>query len=151
MLGTLFFECCHRYTPSSSACCIMLPGCCRGECPSLPPPTASRCCCTSWVRCQRRCCCAIAWLIKSRVRSRMAGLHCCSSLASFSSHITTRLHWRLASVRSSIACPYQRAALAVVLAGPGVMAQGAGFPGKGNESGAGGGQGQRACGGLAAE
>src|SRR5258708_39754806 len=51
--------------------------------------------------------------IKSRTRSRMEGLHCCSSSASFSSHITTRLHWRLASVRSSIACSYQRGALLV--------------------------------------
>src|SRR5260221_589773 len=114
MLGDLFFEPSHRYPSYSLTCCmgIVLPAC-RGACPSLPPPTASRFCCTSWVRCQRRCCCAIAWPFKPRVRSRMEGLHCCSSLASFSSHITTRLHWRLASVRSSIACPYQRAALRV--------------------------------------
>src|SRR5215469_4170305 len=115
MLGTLFFERCHCYTSCSPACGVdsILPGRCRGECPSLPPPTARRFCCTSWVRCQRRCCCAIAWPIKSRVHSRMEGLHCCSSLTSFSSHITTRLHRRLASVRSSIACPYQRVALRV--------------------------------------
>src|SRR5260370_9770334 len=104
MPGALFFHGGHCY-PSSPICCIVLPAC-RGECPSLPPPTASRFCCTSWVRCQRRCCCAIAWLIKPRLRSRMAGLHCCSSLARFSSHITTRLHWRLGPGRASIACPY---------------------------------------------
>src|SRR5260370_1439827 len=42
-----------------------------------------------------------------------AGMHCRSSSARFSSHITTRLHWRLASVRSSIACSYQRVAVRV--------------------------------------
>src|SRR5260221_2808876 len=59
MLGDLFFHSSHPYT-SSPACCSVLPGCCHGECPSLPPPTASRFCCTSWVSCHRRCCCAIA-------------------------------------------------------------------------------------------
>ena len=54
---------------------------------------------------------------------------------------------RLPVPTDSIAC----AALALLLPGPGVMAQGAGFPGERKEGGTGRSQGKRTCGGLAAE
>src|SRR5260370_42651445 len=87
MLSDLFFERSHRYLSCSLACCmcIILPAC-RGACPSLPPPTARRFCCTSCLSCHRRCCCAIAWPIKLRGRSRVGGLYCCSSLARCCTH-----------------------------------------------------------------
>ena len=134
----------------------VLPACCRGECPSLPPPIASRILLhllgevpQALLLCHR-----LADQASGAFQDRGATLLLVVSEFFQPHHDPAPLAAGLGEVLHRLPVPASgsaRAALAIVLAGPGVMAHGAGFPGESKKGSASRGQGKRTCSVLAAE